>query len=211
MKRKIELRKIKERENLRNPNHPEKGRNIRVEPIRRIEDVNAIRELLSDKPRDLLLFTIGINNGLRVGDLLKLKAGEVRSLKEGGHINIREGKTQKNNVLMVNKSVYKALRNYFQKVDLKDDDFLFLSRKGNSPLITETVNAMVKRWTKAINLKGNYGAHTLRKTFGFIQRTKYGVSWEILAERFNHSTPAVTRRYLGITKEEVSKILLNEI
>jgi hypothetical protein len=37
------------------------------------------------------------------------------------------------------------------------------------------------------------------------------VSWEILADRFQHSTPAVTRRYLGITKDEVSKILLNEI
>jgi hypothetical protein len=37
------------------------------------------------------------------------------------------------------------------------------------------------------------------------------VSWEILADRYNHSTPAVTRHYLGITKDEVRKILLNEI
>lgn len=211
MKRKPEKKEIEAVEGLKNPNHPQIGQNIRVEPIRRIEDIRAIKELLSDKPRDLLLFTMGINNGLRAGDLLRLKVKDVKHLKEGGQINIREGKTQKYNTLVINKAVYKALRNYIQSTDLNDEDSLFISRKSRNPLTIETVNALVKKWAKAINLKGNYGAHTLRKTFGFIQRTKYGISWEILAERFNHSTPAVTRRYLGITKEEVSKILLNEI
>ncbi|KXB09031.1 integrase, partial [candidate division MSBL1 archaeon SCGC-AAA385M11] len=50
-------------------NHPEKGSNITVEPIRRLEDIKAIKKLLANSPRDYLLFTMGINNGLRVGDL----------------------------------------------------------------------------------------------------------------------------------------------
>ena len=81
-------------EKVRNPNHPEKGDSIRVDPIRRLEDVKAIKELLSDRPRDLLLFTIGVNNGLRVGDLLRLKVKDVRHLKEGDSIIIREKKTK---------------------------------------------------------------------------------------------------------------------
>ena len=196
---------------VRNPNHPRKGDQILVDPIRRLEDIKAIKCMLSDKPRDLLLFTIGINNGLRAGDLLRLKVKDVRYLKEGDGINIREMKTGKDNILMVNKPVYKALRNYLEKVDPSDDDFLFPSRKRKTPLQVPSVNGLIKRWTKAINLRGNYGAHTLRKTFGYIQRTEHGVSWEILADRYNHSTPAVTRHYLGITKDEVRKILLNEI
>jgi hypothetical protein len=50
-----------------------------------------------------------------------------------------------------------------------------------------------------------------RKTFGYIQRTKYGVSFEVLCKRFGHSSPAITMRYLGIDDREVKGILLNEI
>ena len=61
------------------------------------------------------------------------------------------------------------------------------------------------------NLEGNYGAHTLRKTWGYMQRTRYGVGFEIICKRYNHSSPAVTMRYLGIEDKEVHNTLMNEI
>jgi hypothetical protein len=70
---------------------------------------------------------------------------------------------------------------------------------------------MVKEWTGAINLPGNYGAHTLRKTFGFIQRTVFGVGFEVLCQRFNHGSPRVTMRYLGLSSDEVNGVLLHDI
>lgn len=113
---------------------------------------------------------------------------------------------------MVNKSVHKALRNYLEKVRPDDSDYLFPSRKTKEPLSIQAVNALLKKWTRAINLNhGNYGAHTLRKTFGFIQRTKFGVGFELLAKRFNHSSPTTTMRYLGLTSDEVNEVLMNEI
>jgi integrase len=112
---------------------------------------------------------------------------------------------------MVNKTTFKILKQYLGKIKSDDDQYLFKSRKGNSPLSVGSVNGMVKSWCRAINLKGNYGTHTLRKTFGYIQRKKSGVRWEILCKRFNHSSPAVTMRYLGIEDREVSGILMNEI
>jgi integrase len=199
-------------ERNKNPNHPEKGATIRVDPIRRPEDIAAIKQILSGTPRDLLLFTMGINNGLRVGDLLRLKVKDVKSLKPGEFITIKENKTGKQNILMVNKSVHKALKDYLQKVHPEDDDYLFASRKTRAPLTIQAVNAMVKKWTKTIHLDhGNYGAHTLRKTFGFMQRTKYGVGFEVLARRFNHANPTTTMRYLGLTSDEVNEVLMNEI
>ena len=48
-----------------NSNHPRKGSTIKVEPIKRLKDLKAIKKLLQDKPRDLCLFTIGINTNLR--------------------------------------------------------------------------------------------------------------------------------------------------
>jgi integrase len=200
-----EMKKLKKR------NQPAKGSRITVEPIRRIEDIKSISKLLAGSPRDRLLFVMGINNGIRTGDLLKLKVKDVQHLKSGDSITIKEGKTQKDNVLVVNKTVYKALKNYLDKVQPKDDEYLFASRKGNKPLQVKSINRLIKSWTKAINLQGNYGAHSLRKTWGYIQRTKHGVGFEIICKRFNHSNPAVTMRYLGIQDKEVHETLMNEI
>ncbi len=199
-------------EQNKNPNHPGKGRQIRVDPIRRSEDIKAIKQILSGTPRDLLLFTMGINNGLRAGDLLMVKVKDVKSLNPGEFITIKESKTGKQNILMVNKFVHKALKNYLEKVRPTDSDYLFASKKTGEPLTVQAVNALIKKWTRAINLNhGNYGAHTLRKTFGFMQRTRYGVGFEVLAKRFNHSSPTTTMRYLGLTSDEVNEVLMNEI
>jgi integrase len=195
---------------LQEKHHPKKGSRIKVDPIRKVEHVKAIAKLLSDKPRDLLFFLMGVNNGLRSGDLLRLKVYQVRGCKARDSIMIKESKTKKENVLIINKTVYKALRNYLDTADLRDNDYLFKSKKGNNkPLTIQAINNYIKRWTKAINLKGNYGAHSLRKTWGYIQRKKYGVGYEIICKRFNHSNPAVTMRYLGITDKEVNHILQN--
>jgi integrase len=196
---------------MANTNHPRKGSNITVEPIRRIEDIKSIKKLLAGNPRDFLLFTMGINNGLRIGDLLKLKVRNVQGVKPGETVRVREQKTGKDNVLVINKATHKALQDYLDQNELDLDDYLFQSQKGKGPLSVSYVNRLVKSWCRQINLRGNYGTHTLRKTFGYIQRIQYGVGFELLCKRFNHSSPAVTMRYLGIEDKEVNGILMNEI
>ena len=191
--------------------HPKRGDKIKVEPIRGIDDIKSIAKLLTDTPRDHLLFTMGINNGLRAGDLLKLKVKDVSGMKMGGTLTITESKTGKENILVVNKPVHKSLKNYLDRVKPKGGDYLFLSRKGNKSITIQAVNNMIKKWARAINLDGNHGAYTLRKTWGYMQRTKYGVGFEIICKRFNHSSPAVTMRYLGIEDKEVHSTLMNEI
>ena len=193
-----------------NPNHPAKGSRTTVEPIRDERAIAKIKKALAGQPRDLLLFTLGINNGLRAGDLLALTVGQVRGLKVGEPLAIREGKTGKTNILMLNKASLAALKAYLEAAKPQDHEPLFSSRKGGA-LTTGTVNGMVKAWCRAAGLKGNYGSHSLRKTFGYHQRTRFAVGWEVLAKRFNHSSPAVTMRYLGISDSEVNGILLNEI
>ena len=194
-----------------NYNHPKKGERIAVDPIRKIKDIKAIAKLTADNARDHLLFVMGINNGLRASDLIRIKAGQVQYLKVGDTLTIKESKTGKDNVLVINKTVYKALLNFVEEVQPDDDQYLFASRKGNSHIQSQAVSKLVKKWTSAINMKGSYGAHTLRKTWGYIQRTVHGVGFEIICKRYNHSSPAITMRYLGIQNKEVHNILMNEI
>lgn len=184
---------------------------MKVEPIRRMEDIERIKKLLCGNVRDKLLFILGINSGLRIGDLLKLRVKDFINLRVGDTLQIKEQKTGKENVLMVNKTIYKVFNEYMERVKPEPDDYLFYSRKGNEPLRVETVNRMVKSWCETIGLSGNYGCHSLRKTFGYIQRTVFGTSSELICRRYNHSSPAITMRYLGITSKEVEGVLLRDI
>jgi integrase len=108
-----------------NANHPKKGDRIKVDPIRKIKDIKAISKLTSDNVRDHLLFIMGINNGLRAGDLVKLKVKDVQHMKVGDTLTIKEGKTGKDNILVTNKTVYKALSNYLDAIQPSENAFLF--------------------------------------------------------------------------------------
>lgn len=196
---------------LKRSNHPRKGDKLSVDPIRKLSDIKAISKMLSDKPRDHLLFTMGINNGLRVIDLLNLKVKDVQHLKLGDTLTIKETKTGKENILAINKAIFKSLKRYLDEIQPEENEYLFPSRKGNSPLQSQAVGTLVQNWTKAINLNGRYGTHSLRKTWGYIQRTQFGVGFEIICRRYNHSSPAITMRYLGIEDKEVHCVLMNEI
>jgi integrase len=190
-------------------NRPKKGDKITVEPIRKQKDVEAIKAILQTKPRDYLLFVIGINNGLRAGDLLRLKVKEVKGKKVGTSIQIKEGKTGKINVIVINKAVHKAIQKYMKERAPDDQDYLFKSRKGiNKPITIQAVNNYIKKWCKIINLKGNYGAHTLRKTWGYHARMYHGAGFELICKRFNHRDPSVTMRYLGIEDKEIHSLLM---
>jgi integrase len=195
----------------RNENRPKKGSRITVDPIRKVKDIQAIAKLLQDSPRNHLLFVMGTNNGLRTGDLLKLKVENVRNMKFGDTLVIKEGKTVKRNTLVMNKSVYKSMQVYLEKGKSGDDDWLFAIRKGKKAITIQCVNNLVKKWTASINVRGNYGAHSLGKTWGYIQRTVYGVGFEVICKRYNHSSPVITMRYLGIEDKEVQSILMNEV
>ncbi|MFC1895801.1 tyrosine-type recombinase/integrase [Thermodesulfobacteriota bacterium] len=129
---------------MKNPNHPKKGDRIAVDPIRKMEDVRSISKLLSENPRNHLLFTMGINNGLRVVDLVRLKVKHVRHLKPGQFVTIKESKTSKDNILMVNKTVYRSLRNYLDAMQPGDDEYLFKSRKGTEPLQPQAVSKLMQ-------------------------------------------------------------------
>jgi len=95
---------------MRNQNHPKKGSRIKVEPIKGLKDIKTIKRLLAGKPRDLALFTLGINTNLRASDLLGIKVAQVADLKAGDEIEIREKKTGKLRRITLNKAAIKAIQ-----------------------------------------------------------------------------------------------------
>jgi integrase len=198
-----------------NFNHPPKGSHITVDPIRSLRDVKKIKKLLADKPRDFALFTLGINTNLRASDLVALKVTDVADLVPGGELVLHEKKTGKRRRITINGAVYEALMNWLNLSPccdrLFDDDDYPLFPGRNGPLTVPTVNNLVKSWCKAVGLKGNFGSHTLRKTFGYHQYFTFKTATPWLTITFNHSSERQTMAYLGIQPKEIQAIYMHEI
>lgn len=193
-----------------------------VEPIRDIKTIKSLRTLLKGQSlRNELLFILGINVGLRISDILKLKFSDLvyPNFKIKDSCSIVEKKTGKTNKFYVGSTVKKALEHYIEEVKIESlDEYIFKSRKGeNKPIsrqhawyILNTAAEMVGLVIKDENNKiisGEIGTHSLRKTFGY-HAYNSGVSLELLMQIFNHSSKTQTLRYIGITEEEKKEVYL---
>ncbi len=179
-----------------------------VEAIKSVKDIRRIKQYLLGKrnKRDYLMFVLGINTGLRVGDLLSLRAKDVLELDTmmvTRSVLIREQKTGKLREFELNDAAREAIILYLESIPQQQTGvYLFPSRKGAGPLTTRSAHKIIKTTLRELGIKGNYGTHSLRKTFGY-HRHANNVKLETLQKLFNHSSPAVTLRYIGITKEVI--------
>lgn len=185
-----------------NENHPAKGSKIKVEPITDIQDIAMIKGMLTN-PMHLALFTVGINTNLRASDIVRLTVDQVAGIKPMDEIEIREQKTGKIRRISLNGACVEAIQGVVPYRD-STEPILF-------PLTVPSVHRLVKSWCRKIGLKGNYGSHTLRKTWGYHQRVTFGVDLPTLMTCFNHASQKQTLDYLCIQPEEVRNVYANEI
>ncbi len=191
-----------------NPNHPALGSRIKVEPIRTKTAIEHIKKILRDTPRNLCLFTLGINTAYRANELLSIRLGQVRTLQVGDALDLKQSKTRKYRMVTLNRPAVETIQ-YYLKHDRSlrqadDDSYLFYSRFG-AVLTVPTVTNLVKGWCGAVGLKGNYGSHTMRKTWGWWQY-KRGKPVPLLMEAYGHTTQKQTLDYLCIQAEDVAAL-----
>ena len=176
-----------------------------VEPIRDLEDIRKIEEVLKQQGlRDLLFFLIGINCGLRISDILNLN---VEDVKNKTHISIIEKKTGKRKRFPLNKKLKPLLDKFTLKRNNKEP--LFLSKFNNRMERTQCYR-IINNVCKKVGISYNVGTHTLRKTFGYHHYRKFK-DVAILQKIFNHSSPEVTLRYIGINQDTIDESFKNFI
>ena len=176
-----------------------------VEPIKNTRDINKIKQYLYGKEnkRDYCIFVVGINVGLRAGDLLSLKINDVTDgISVFDTVTIKEQKTGKIRNFALNKNAKEAIKVYINSLaDYDGEDYLFKSRKGGS-LGVRPLHHIIKTLTRDLGIKGNFGTHTLRKTMAY-HRYINNVPLETLQKLLNHSSSAITLRYIGITRKVI--------
>ncbi len=174
-------------------------------------DWDDFRSLVSKLERDgeykyCLLVAIGVFTGLRISDLLKLKFSHF----EGTEIlTIQEKKTKKTRKIKINQDLKEIVTRVRSKMAVTDSNkFIFVNRYGTKPIDQSWANVNLKRIFRryGITMEGNISTHLFRKTLGnrVLKINNYsGESVILLMDLFSHSSPAVTRRYLGIREKEI--------
>lgn len=82
-----------------------------------------------------------------------------------------------------------------------------MSRKKGGTLQRAQAWKVINDAAKAVGITGHIGTHTLRKTFAY-HAYKQGKDIVQIQKLLNHSSPAVTLAYIGITQEEQDEIYL---
>jgi integrase len=168
--------------------------------------MNLIRNLYNDENYKMsLLIAIGTFWGIRISDILSLKWEQVYDLDE---FDLIESKTKKKREIKINAQLKRHILDCHVKINPRSsDEYIFTSQKGTIYSI-QRINVILKDLKVKYNLKiKNFSSHSMRKSFGreIFNRSAENAELAIvkLSQLFNHSNPAITRRYLGISQKEL--------
>ena len=180
-----------------------------VQPIRDIEKIRDIKKFLSNwDSRYYLMFMLGIRTGLRITDILELRVSDVRdsNKKLKTHIVIKENKTSKRKRIKVHKELKQLLIEHIE--GKLDNEFIIQSNMKDKfgetkPISRQRAWGVLKIAADFVGVD-DLGCHSMRKTFGYhyYKKTK---DIALLQNIFNHSSSAITLRYIGITDDLLDK------
>ena len=170
------------------------------------EAMNLIRKLAKDNNYNMsLLVAIGCFSGLRISDILALRWNQILNTEE---FTITEIKTGKQRTIRINPQLQQHIKECYKYINpVGINAPILISQKGTA-FTFQRINVLLKEIKKKYRLKvNNFSCHSLRKTFG---REVYNMNSDNaelalvkLMELFNHSSVAITKRYLGLRQEEI--------
>lgn len=165
----------------------------------------ALKLIKNDKNYKLgFLVVLGINSGLRISDILSLKFSDL----DGDSITLLEKKTNKKRIIRINDNIKDAFELLKSRIE-NHEGYIFTSNQ-NTVYSRQYVNRKLKEYfgTKKLSVS----SHSLRKTFGrkvYLNNNETDKALLYLSDLFNHSSPAITKRYLGIRQEELDDIYMS--
>ena len=152
-----------------------------VYPIKDKEKIAQMKKILSSNKRNLLLFNLGINSGLRVSDILAL---DIKDVKGKTFIELREQKTNKYKQFPINEKIQSDIKDFIQNKNVNEP--LFLSQKDNR-LSRVQVYKILRKAAKEVGIEVYIGTHSLSKTFGYHYYQQFN-NIALLQRIFNYST-----------------------
>jgi integrase len=158
--------------------------------------------------RNHLLIVMGVCTALRVSDLLRLTWDDVYDFAAGRVLDsftLTEKKTGKAKTVALNGKIKNALMLCVPK-SAKQGRFLIENTRTGKAISRIQAYRIIRAAGEALQME-RVSCHSLRKTFGY-HAWKSGAPLAVIMEIYNHSSPAVTRRYLGVAQDDKDKVYL---
>ncbi|NWF97798.1 MAG: tyrosine recombinase XerC [Nitrospirae bacterium] len=142
--------------------------------------------------RDKAILELLYSSGLRVSELAGLNIEDL-NIKEG--LIMVHGKGRKERILPIGSKAIDAIKTYLVERLLakKKEKALFLNRLGTR-LTDRGVRRIVVKYSKAIQIKGNIGPHTLRHSFAS-HMLQGGADLRVIQELLGHKSLSTTQKY----------------
>ena len=179
---------------------------VATDPIRDQRELKALANFFLQRGelRNYCLVVLGAHTALRVSDLLGLTWEDVSDFERGrfrDHLVVIERKTGKTRRIALNREALHALSIYYPRHKGK---YIFSNhRKDEKPISRVQAWRIVHAAADELRLTGHIGCHSLRKTWGYNAWSRAKIRPEVIMMVYNHSSFAVTRRYLGITQDDL--------
>jgi len=138
-----------------------------VEPIREPANIERVRGLLAERPRDRLLFEAAIQTGMPVKWLLNLRVADLIDLAPEEKLVVRDDRGREVGVLAMTGTLRQVWLDYLARLSPKKEEYIFQSSKSAAPLKLPTVTNMVNEWFEALGLAGPRGVRSLRRTYEY--------------------------------------------
>lgn len=180
-----------------------------VEPIKSKKDIERIEQYLAKHSlRNRLIWAFGTNTGLRISDILGLNVEDVKNKQ---YVEVIEKKTKKYKRFPLNNKLKTLIKEYLvereKQYSITEDEPLFVGKK-HCRLDRSQVYRFLNEACETLKIDINCGTHTMRKSFGY-HHYKQNNDVALLQKIFNHSSPSITMRYIGIAQEELDESYIN--
>ena len=147
-----------------------------------------------NQKRDLLLFLLSINTGIKLTELLKL---QVCDIKNKDLLTIKESHTKIKKIFPLNNEIKNLAKEYIKDRKIKEP--LFISSFGKS-IDRIQVFRNFKNICVELGIEKEYSVSSWRKTFGYHYYQKYR-DLGMLEWIFNQSSIAETLKFIGIKED----------
>ena len=177
-----------------------------TDPIRDKRELKALANyfLKRGELRNYCLVVLGAHTALRVSDLLGLTWEDVYDFERRcfrAHLVVIERKTGKTRCIAMNREALHALSLYFTHHQGK---YIFSNhRRDEKPISRVQAWRILRGAANELGLSGHIACHSLRKTWGYNAWSRAKIRPEVIMMVYNHSSFAVTQRYLGITQDDL--------
>ena len=189
-----------------------KGVSCMVQPIRDINKIEEIKSNLYSNTRNYALFVLGINTALRANEILSLRTKQIMDLSANDGLKIYQSKTKSYRVISLNHAAISAVKRHIEREKSEPEHYIFENNRCFShPIGVGYFGTLIKGWCADVGLRENYGSHTLRKTWGYMQRKHKKTPTLLLKKAFGHRYEWQTIAYLGIEGDEINALYEMEL